>query len=354
MLRTSRDEALTDALTGLGNRRALARALDELLPQATAERPLVLALFDLDGFKHYNDTFGHPAGDALLVRLGAQPRAPTCDGRGRAFRMGGDEFCALFEPGGEVARPDASTAPRSALSEHGEGFSIGCSLRRDRAARARRPTPPRRCGSPTSACTRRSTPGRMSAARQSKDVLLRALAERDPDLGDHSERRRRCSPRRPRGALGLDADEVESVRHAAELHDVGKVAIPDAILAKPGPLTDERVGVHPPPHADRRADHRRRTGARAASRALVALQPRALGRRRLPRRPGGRGDPARRAHRRRRRRVRRDDRRPPLPRRARTPGRRSPSCARCAGTQFDPDVVDALCAAYTRRALAAV
>src|ERR671925_1538044 len=97
MLRTSRDEALTDALTGLGNRRALARTLERLLPEARPERPLVLALFDLDGFKHYNDTFGHPAGDTLLARLGGNLRA-YFEPRGRVFRMGGDEFCALFDP----------------------------------------------------------------------------------------------------------------------------------------------------------------------------------------------------------------------------------------------------------------
>ena len=47
------------------------RDLDERVADASAERPVVLALFDLDGFKTYNDTFGHPAGDALLARLGA-------------------------------------------------------------------------------------------------------------------------------------------------------------------------------------------------------------------------------------------------------------------------------------------
>ena len=67
LLRASRDEALTDALTGLGNRRLLIRALDESF--TARPRPLTLVFFDLDGFKSYNDAFGHVAGDALLVRL---------------------------------------------------------------------------------------------------------------------------------------------------------------------------------------------------------------------------------------------------------------------------------------------
>ena len=80
----------------------------------------MLALFDLDGFKHYNDTFGHPAGDALLERLGRN-LAACMNGRGDAFRMGGDEFCALFEPGDDDAGPLVESAA-AALSEHGEGF----------------------------------------------------------------------------------------------------------------------------------------------------------------------------------------------------------------------------------------
>src|SRR5215217_416883 len=121
MLRASRDEALTDALTSLGNRRALTRELEHIEDTRT-----VLALFDLDGFKHYNDTFGHPAGDALLVRLGSN-LASCLEGRGRAYRMGGDEFCVLFEPGHDD--PDLLVgSAAAALSESGEGFSIGCSF----------------------------------------------------------------------------------------------------------------------------------------------------------------------------------------------------------------------------------
>jgi two-component system, cell cycle response regulator len=243
MLRTSRDEALTDALTGLGNRRALGRTLDARLPAATAERPLVLVLFDLDGFKQYNDTFGHPAGDTLLVRLGGN-LAAFLDGRGEAFRMGGDEFCALFETTGQPVEPMVLGAA-TALSEQGDGFTIGCShgsitlpLEATEAVEALRIADQRMYANKHA--------GRTSAGRQSKDVLLRALAERHPELGTHAETVALAAETAE--ALGLPADEVEQVRHASELHDVGKVAIPDAILGKPGPLTAEEwafVHRHP-------------------------------------------------------------------------------------------------------------
>jgi two-component system, cell cycle response regulator len=234
MLRASRHEAQTDALTGLGNRRALARALERALPRATTAEPLVLVLFDLDGFKHYNDTFGHPAGDALLVRLGGGLAAFLRD-RGVAFRMGGDEFCALLTTEGRPADPLVVGAA-AALSERGEGFEIGCSYgaielpaEASDVAEALRIADQRMYA--------QKNAGRMSASRQSKDVLLRALAERNPDLRSHlsgvADLAEATALR-----MRLGHDEVERVRHAAELHDVGKVAVPDAILTKPGPLDD--------------------------------------------------------------------------------------------------------------------
>src|SRR5204863_8124446 len=86
----------------------------------------LLLLFDLDGFKAYNDTFGHPAGDELLTRLGQRLRCAV-DGAGGAYRLGGDEFCVHREltgtdPGGLI-----STAA-AALTETGRGFTIRASL----------------------------------------------------------------------------------------------------------------------------------------------------------------------------------------------------------------------------------
>jgi GGDEF domain-containing protein len=92
----NREEAITDALTGLRNRRALIEDIATVASDATLDRPALAALFDLDGFKRYNDTFGHAAGDALLVRL-ARALSAACDGRATAYRIGGDEFCLLAE-----------------------------------------------------------------------------------------------------------------------------------------------------------------------------------------------------------------------------------------------------------------
>ena len=230
MLRASRDEALTDALTGLGNRRALTRALEAI----DGDR-MVLALFDLDGFKHYNDTFGHPAGDALLVRLGSNLSACLA-GRGRAFRMGGDEFCVLVEPRGDDPGLLVESAA-AALSESGEGFSIGCSYGAiELPDEATEPAEALRIADQRMYASKHA--GRMSAGRQSKDVLLRALTERSPLLGGHLSGVAELAERTAR-RLGLAPEEVERIRHAGELHDAGKVAIPDGILAKPGPLTEE-------------------------------------------------------------------------------------------------------------------
>lgn len=118
------DEAMTDPLTGLGNRRLLMEDLREVLA-GDIPAGAGIAMFDLDGFKAFNDAFGHPAGDALLGRLG--PRlCETCDGLGRAYRLGGDEFCIVLGPTGTDLHALAERA-RLALTERGPGYEVGAS-----------------------------------------------------------------------------------------------------------------------------------------------------------------------------------------------------------------------------------
>ena len=325
MLRASREEAHTDPLTGLGNRRALTRDLARRGGGAPrAEAPLVLVLFDLDGFKHYNDTFGHPAGDALLVRLGVSLR--RCLGAdGRAFRMGGDEFCALI-----VAAPTARSASSSRRGRRCPSAARASSSARPTApsrCRARRPTPRRPCGSPTSACTRRRRPaGRRPAARARTCSCARSPSA-IPTWAT-TPARSPTWPRRPRaGSASPPRRSTTSATPPScttSARSRCRTRSSTSRAARPG-----RVGLHPPPHDRRRAHRGRRAGPQPGGDAR-AREPRALGRRRLPRRAGGRRHPARRPHRRRGRRLRRHDGRsaPTAPRAARR--RRSPSCAAAA------------------------
>jgi two-component system cell cycle response regulator len=232
--RALQTQASTDALTGLGNRRELLAELQRQVDRGTTRSPALLLLFDLNGFKNYNDTFGHPAGDALLARLGTGLADAVARFDGRAYRPGGDEFCVIANTEQQHA---LELAASRALSETGEGFAITAAYGTaviDRnsadASEAMRQA--------DNAMYAQKQSGRATTGRQITDVLMRALAERHPDLGDHidgvTELVAAVAER-----LESDGDELAQLRQAATLHDIGKVAIPDTIINKPGPLNDD-------------------------------------------------------------------------------------------------------------------
>lgn len=231
----SRQESLSDALTGLPNRRALARDLRERAPQARAERPLGLAIFDLNGFKGYNDRFGHPAGDALLARLSHRLRDAVGE-HGVAYRMGGDEFCVLMVPRGVTLAAMVARA-LAALTERGDGFFIDAAhglvfLPADTAGATEA------LGLADQRMYALKHGARVPTERQTTDALLQVLTERNPPLGDHSDGVAELAAATAR-RLGLGDAELEELALAARLHDIGKAAVPDAILKKPGPLDAE-------------------------------------------------------------------------------------------------------------------
>jgi diguanylate cyclase (GGDEF)-like protein len=234
MLANSRIEAATDPLTGLGNRRALAAALDARL-DADAPEPLLLGLFDLNGFKNYNDGFGHGAGDLLLQRL-ARSLTSVLPPPAAAYRMGGDEFCVLL-PAGDVGQA-LLRAAHAVLHERGDGFEISASLgsvllpnETADSSEALRLADHRMYSD-------KSSSRRSGTAQEIARTLLSALAQRDPHLTDHMADVERLAIATAR-VLGLPDDQVELIALGAELHDVGKVAIPETILLKPGPLTEQ-------------------------------------------------------------------------------------------------------------------
>jgi diguanylate cyclase (GGDEF)-like protein len=241
----SEREASTDELTGLANRRALMADLGAAVARAPAPGTShLLAIFDLDGFKLYNDSFGHPTGDALLTRLGGCLDQFASE-RGRAYRFGGDEFCLLAECAPSEVEAIVSGAT-TALSEHGEGFSVTASQGSVLI--------PSEAGSVAEAmqlADRRmyadKVSERASAGSQSRDVLVAALRERTPLLAQQALDVSGLALATAE-ELGMSAEERDETTRAAQLHEVGKIAIPDAILAKPGPLEDsewEFVRRHP-------------------------------------------------------------------------------------------------------------
>jgi two-component system, cell cycle response regulator len=124
------EQVQTDPLTGLGNRGRMQIELDAAAQRATPERPISLVFLDLNGFKRYNDTYGHPAGDALLIRLG-RALDEAIGEQGRAYRVGGDEFCVLLtcdQRHFEAVVRRAADAVRESGREVGVDASLGAAV----------------------------------------------------------------------------------------------------------------------------------------------------------------------------------------------------------------------------------
>ena len=236
LLENARHESVTDALTGLNNRRALMDDLADAIQGATNGSPLSLILFDLDGFKHYNDTFGHPAGDILLARLSGRLLQATAE-IGSVYRMGGDEFCLLASLGSGDDPEALAGIGSEALSESGTGFEIGCSSG-SAVSPADTSSPEQILNLADQRMYATKASGRRSARRQTTDVLLQVLSERSYELGEHGNAVAALVEPLAR-RLNLSEAEVKRTHDAAELHDIGKSGVPDSILNKAGPLDEE-------------------------------------------------------------------------------------------------------------------
>jgi diguanylate cyclase (GGDEF)-like protein/putative nucleotidyltransferase with HDIG domain len=250
--------AQTDPLTGLGNHRNFHDRLERELRYAHERRlPLSLCLIDVDDFKRINDRFGHPAGDRVLSQLATRLRQT-----GEAFRLGGDEF-ALLLPGSDenaaLAAASSVVDRIAALKLEQLGavtVSVGVATSPQHAAER-----DELIGLADSALywakeygknrvrgyrpdvielaeLKRLASGPDRAARfRAAASLARAVDARDVYTGSHSQRVADLAARTAR-RLGLADEDVELTRLAASLHDLGKLAIPEEILRKPGPLTE--------------------------------------------------------------------------------------------------------------------
>ena len=153
--------------------------------RAARTKPAYLWFFDLNGFKRYNDSFGHVAGDTLLTRLGGRLR-DTIKPYGHVYRLGGDEFCALITA--PIDDPHAlfqgarAVADRTRRRLHRERLGRG-----GRAARAKPASRPQALRLADQRMYRQKATSHTGAAELITSVLHAALAQRHPDLGEHSD-----------------------------------------------------------------------------------------------------------------------------------------------------------------------
>jgi diguanylate cyclase (GGDEF)-like protein/putative nucleotidyltransferase with HDIG domain len=219
-------------------------------------RPLSVALIDIDGFRAVNKAGGYPAGDELLAAVGGAVHGHT-RAHDLACRTGGDEFAVLLA---ETASGDACVAMERLLLQLedvrvGEVRGVSASIGVADLSVALTPEGLLAAASEALQVSRAAGGGRVSeppgtdgaerAETEQTDVvsaLASALQERDRYTGDHSESVVDVAGRVAE-ALGVGPAEVERIRTAALLHDIGKVGVPDEILHKEGPLDDREWEV---------------------------------------------------------------------------------------------------------------
>jgi diguanylate cyclase (GGDEF)-like protein/putative nucleotidyltransferase with HDIG domain len=256
LIETMAHQARFDNLTGLLGHRAFHEALEIQLERTGV--PFTLAAIDIDDFKLINDLHGHPIGDEALRRVAEALRRGAGE-HDSVFRVGGEEFAVLLP--GRSSDEARATAERLREAVAATPFalplrvSIGLAGWPDDASdrdslleraddalyAAKRAGKNRVVGAGED---RDSVPVKRDSARAS---LLDVLRTKDGDTLTHSAEVAALAVDTGR-ILGLDARRLDVLRVAGQLHDIGKLALPDAVLNKPGPLDDDEmqlVRTHP-------------------------------------------------------------------------------------------------------------
>ncbi len=275
--------AITDTVTGLPNHRAVMSRLDEEISRCQrSQSSFAIVFVDLDRFKQVNDSWGHRAGDAILrevaSRLSTGVRLEDFVGR-----YGGEEFAVILTDADVVSAGEAAERLRKALNSSPYYWesedtqlvvpveisgSFGVAIYQlhgvtreeliecaDQAMYAAKHSGRNRvCIADVERMTReeriqqreQETHVQDDARLIQESVGMRALtavaAARDGGTWVHANRLVDLAVATAR-KLGLSGDDLHLLRLGAILHDIGKIGIPDAILHKPGPLTDEEWAV---------------------------------------------------------------------------------------------------------------
>ncbi|MGA2285885.1 MAG: GAF domain-containing protein, partial [Dehalococcoidia bacterium] len=250
------EQAITDHLTGLFNHRHVHKRLEEEFARAERTNSVFAVMMtDVDKFKDINDTYGHLHGDEALRFISKRLRE-TVRGTDIVGRYGGDEFLVILpdttrEAAEEVAHritTNLAETPFVVNNDQESSVTIGMSIgiacypqdgtRLDELimlADGALYDAKRMGGSRAMSASEFGATPSQSLGFGLLQGLLNAIAHKDPYTRRHCEDNVRYVDM-VAGRMNLNAEETESLRKAALLHDVGKIAIPDQTLLKPGPL----------------------------------------------------------------------------------------------------------------------
>ena len=263
MVSEARRLADRDPVTELLNHRAIHQRLASEISRAERQgTPLAVVMMDLDDFKFFNDTYGHPKGDEVLKRV-ASVLSRSCRGYDMVGRYGGDEFIALlpgcdlegalqfverirerlarekFRVSGSQAIPihlcyGIAVFPEDSTNPHELVARADANLYEAKHAGGDAVT--------TSRYAARSAHMRSVSGFSLLEAMVIAVDNKDRYTRRHSEEVAEFSCAIAT-AMGLSEDTVRLIRLSALVHDVGKIGIPDAILRKPGALSEEESNV---------------------------------------------------------------------------------------------------------------
>ena len=228
--------SMHDSLTGLFNRAFFESEMHRL--QVAGAYPVTIVCSDIDGLKLINDTLGHARGDLMLTDYAEVLRA-TFRSRDTVARIGGDEFAILMpNTSAEVAERLCALleARLASYKERSDGVPLGASIGYATADSASASL-----GDLFNLADKNMYKEKIhrttTAAHGVVKALLNALAEKDEVSSGHVSRVMAMAKQLGE-ALGLGKRDLSDLMLLAEVHDLGKVGVPDRILFKPGRLTE--------------------------------------------------------------------------------------------------------------------